>query len=133
MFYNIQGVEVERLLDLAMKWSKKKSGYHNKCCWCGKDIPENTPVYGMTAKFRKDVETPPVKIEGYVIDIYVPKSMDSPDYKPVWTIVTAKNSSAKKAGNDMIFMLCSEECGYEFKEILQTDIDFIDGVMGEGF
>ncbi len=46
-----------------MKWSKKKSGYRSECCWCGKDIPENTPVYGMTAKFRKDVETPPVKKE----------------------------------------------------------------------
>ncbi len=33
----------------------------------------------------------------------------------------------------MIFMLCSEECGYELKEILQAEIGFIDRVLEEGF
>jgi hypothetical protein len=116
-----------------MKWLKKKSGYRSKCCWCGKKISKFSPVYGLNAKFRKDVETPPVENEGYVIDLYVHESMDSPEYKPVWTIITAKNSDAKKAGYDMIFMLCSEECGHELKEILQAEIDFIDRVKGEGF
>jgi len=46
-----------------MKWGKKKSEIINDCCCCGKDIPEDTPVYGMTAKFRKDVETPPVEMK----------------------------------------------------------------------
>jgi len=32
----------------------------------------------------------------------------------------------QNSGNDMVFMLCSEECGHELKEILQADIDFID-------
>jgi len=59
--------------------------------------------------------------------------MDSSDYKSVWTIITAKNSDAKKAGNDMIFMLCSEECGYELKEILQAEISFFENILGEGF
>jgi len=59
--------------------------------------------------------------------------MDSSDYKPVWTIITAKNSGAKITGNDMIFMLCSEECDHELKEILQADIDYIDRIRGEGF
>jgi len=54
-------------------------------------------------------------------------------YKSVWTIITVKNSGAKKAGNDMVFMLCSKECGHELKEILQADIVFIDRVKGEGF
>ena len=43
-----------------MKWGKKQSNINNDCCWCGKVIPEGAPVYGMTAKFKKDVETPPV-------------------------------------------------------------------------
>ena len=47
-----------------MKWGKKQSTINNYCCWCRKDIPEDTPVYGLTAKFRKDVETPPVEDEG---------------------------------------------------------------------
>jgi len=32
----------------------------------------------------------------------------------------------------MVFMLCSEECGNELREILQADIVFIDRVRGEG-
>lgn len=95
-----------------MKWGKKQSNFNNYCCWCEKGIPENNPVYGMTAKFRKDVKTPPVEKEGYVIGIYVHERMDSLKLRPVWTIITAKHSGAKKAGNDMNFMLCSEECGH---------------------
>lgn len=116
-----------------MKWRKKKSGYRSECCWCGKKISKHSPVYGLNAKFRKDAETPPVEVEGYVIDLYVHESMDSADYKPVKAIVTGKNSDAKKEGIDLIFMLCSEECGHELKEILQADIGFIDKVLGEGF
>lgn len=116
-----------------MKWGKRQSERRNDCCWCGKEILEGSPAYVLTAKFRKNVETPPVEKEAYVIEISIHKGMDSTDYMPVWTIVTAKNSDAKKAGNDMIFMLCSEECGGELKEILQADIDFIDRVLGEGF
>ena len=44
-----------------MNWGKKQSGINHYCCWCRKDIPENTPVYGLTAQFRKDVESPSVK------------------------------------------------------------------------
>ncbi len=59
--------------------------------------------------------------------------MDPADYKSVWTIITDNNSGAKNAGNDMVFMLCSEECGHELREILQADISFVDGIRGEGF
>ena len=77
--------------------------------------------------------TLPIEDEGYVLYLYVHESMDSSDYKSVWTIITAKNSGAKKVGNDMVFMLCSEECGHELREILQADISFVDGIRGEGF
>jgi len=68
-----------------------------------------------------------LKIKGYFVVVYYAF------YKTVWTIITAKYSGAKKAGNDMIFMLCSEECGHELKEILQAEIGFIDSIKGEGF
>ena len=47
-----------------MSWSNKQSSINNYCCWCRKDIPENSPVYGLTAKFRKDVETLPIEDKG---------------------------------------------------------------------
>ena len=47
-----------------MSWGKKQLSINNYCCWCRKDIPENNPVYGLTAKFRKDAETLPVEDKG---------------------------------------------------------------------
>lgn len=76
-------------------------------CWCDKAITENTSAYGMTAKFRKGVDTPPDEKEAYIIDIPVHKSMDSADNAPVWTKAAGKSSDVKKAGKDLIFMLCS--------------------------
>ena|GEM_PF-5073469 len=40
-------------------------------------------------------------------------------------LLPPKIPGQKFTGNDMVFMLCSEECGHELKEILQADIDFI--------
>jgi len=56
-----------------MKWGNKRSIINNYCCWCGKAVFEDAPVYGLTAQFRKDVEAPPVEDEGYVLDLLVPK------------------------------------------------------------
>ena len=74
------------------KWRKKNVKHHNECCWCRKKISNYTPVYGVNAKFREDVETPPVEDEGYIIELAVRKNMDSADYNPVRAIVTSKNS-----------------------------------------
>lgn len=116
-----------------MKWHIKKVKYRNECCWCKKKISDYSPVYGLNAKFRKGVESPPVEDEGYIIELTVQKNMDSAEYKPVRAIVTGKNSDAKKAEVDMIFMFCSEECGRELKEILQADIGFLDKLSEEGY
>ncbi len=43
-----------------MNWDKKQSTINNYCCWCRNDIHGNNSVYGLTAKFRKNVETSPV-------------------------------------------------------------------------
>jgi len=114
--------------DKIMKWRIKKVKYRNECCWCRKKISDFSPVYGVNARFRKDVETPPVEDEGYVIELAVRKNVDSDDNKPVRAIVTSKDSDAKKVGTDMIFMLCSEECGRELKEIFDADIGFFDSL-----
>ncbi len=63
----------EREGDLIMKWRIKKLKYRSECCWCRKKISDFSPVYGVNAKFRKDVETPPVEDEGYVIELAVKK------------------------------------------------------------
>ena len=42
--------------------------------------------------------------------------------KPVPMLVTAEGSEAKTAGNDAMFMLCSESCGEKLGQALKEDI-----------
>ena len=88
----------------------------NECCWCGNDTTDKK-VFTLPVKFRKDADYPEIKPNGYIIDLEV-------GGKKVWAIVTGLNSEAKQAGTDMIFMFCSKDCAYEFKEILEEDIRF---------
>mgnify|MGYP006310225189 CR=1 FL=1 len=88
----------------------------NKCCWCSKDTTDSK-VLTLPLKFRKDSDHPQVKLEGYVTDLKV-------GGKKVWGIVTGLNSEAKQAGNDLIFMFCSKDCAYKFKENLEEDVRF---------
>jgi len=58
-----------------MNWGKQQSGINKYCCWCRKDIPENTPVYGLTARFRKDAEATHVTYlvpQVYLIESFLP-------------------------------------------------------------
>ncbi len=113
-----------------MEWKKRYEAPPSTCCWCEKEISQGTPVYSLPGTFRQDLETPPVKKEAYVIDVAVPKNMDSTQYVPLWAIVTGKDSDAKNEGVDLIFMLCSKKCGSELKEVLQTEIKFVQDILG---
>ena len=43
-------------------------------------------------------------------------------------IIPTPDSEAKKAGWDVLFTLCSEECAWSLKEALQRQIDIIDNI-----
>jgi hypothetical protein len=44
-------------------------------------------------------------------------------------MVTADGSQAKMDGWDLIFMVCSEECGGELKEMLEAEGDLFEEIM----
>ncbi len=106
-----------------MEWGKRYKTPPTTCCWCGVEISQDSPVYSLSATIRQDVEVP-IEKEAYIIEVAVPKSMDSTQYVSVWAIVTGRESDAKKEGIDLIFMFCSKKCASELKEILQTKIKF---------
>ncbi|MBS3812100.1 MAG: hypothetical protein KGY44_09725 [Halanaerobiales bacterium] len=87
-----------------------------ECCWCGNDTTDSE-VFTIPVKFKKDTEHPEVKLNGYITNLEV-------GGKKVWAIVTGLNSEAKQAGNDLIFMFCSKDCAYEFKDTLEEDMKF---------
>jgi hypothetical protein len=48
--------------------------------------------------------------------------------KTIWSIVPPADSDARKDGKDIMFTLCSEECGDQLKETLEIEKD-----LGEAF
>jgi hypothetical protein len=48
----------------------------------------------------------------------------------VSAVVPMNDSEAKREGNDVLFVICSEGCGAALKEELQEEIDIIDLVIG---
>jgi len=77
------------------------SGY--KCGWCGDEIPEDTELFGISAKARDDVDIS--QLEGKVIDVFLTRRD-----RTVQALVVTKDSPAKKEGKDLLFVACSESC-----------------------
>jgi hypothetical protein len=87
------------------------------CAWCGKRIPEGSEVFSLGAKTRPGVD---LEREGNVIELDAKRK--------ALAIIPTPDSEAKKAGWDVSFVLCGEECARSLKEALQRQIDFIDNI-----
>ena len=96
---------------------------HN-CSWCGKPIPDDTPVYGLSGKKRPGMDVS--EFEGGAIQI----SLVSQD-RHVIAIVPPADSDARQDGNDLLFMVCSEICGFDMKTALEDEIALGDAFFGE--
>jgi hypothetical protein len=89
------------------------------CAWCGKRIPEGSEVFSLGAKTRPGVD---LESKGNVIELALDEK------KKAMAIIPTPESEAKKAGWDVLFALCSEECAWSLKDALQRLIDFIDSI-----
>ena len=87
----------------------------NKCAWCQNHVSEDMEVFGSGAKLKPDVDLS--EYESHCIQI----SLVSEE-KPIYMMVTAQGSEAKKEGNDCMFLFCSEECGKKLKNVLEKEI-----------
>jgi len=85
-----------------------------KCSWCGKAIPDDTPVFGFGGKKRPGADVS--EFEGGAIRIF----LITQDRSVVAT-VTAADSEARQDGYEFMFMVCSEECGFEMKAALEDE------------
>ena len=86
----------------------------SRCAWCGMGIDEEAEVYGLGAKFYRDVDLS--EYESQVIELKI-----LTEDKIVPMMIAAKGSDAKKAGNDAMFMTCSDECANEMRETLREE------------
>ena len=87
----------------------------SQCAWCQNHISDDTEVLGVGAKLNPDVDLS--EYESHCIQI----SLVSEE-KPVYMMVTAQGSEAKKEGKDGLFLLCSEAWGEKLKNVLAKEI-----------
>lgn len=87
----------------------------SECGWCGEAIGEDEPVFGLGGKAHPGIDLS--LVQGKVIELVLGTGT-----KSVLAAVSAFDSDAKKAGNDLMFMVCSEACGRELQEALAGEL-----------
>jgi hypothetical protein len=90
----------------------------NSCAWCKKALLSEDELYSVAARVKAWVKLP----KGPVLEL----SLDSA-HQRVTAIVPAPDSPAKQSGNDLLFAVCSQECGQAVREALHRQIDFSEG------
>jgi hypothetical protein len=91
------------------------------CCWCGRHIGDDSPLYAIGVKVKPGVDIS--EYEGGVMAIQM-----TTQPMQMYAVVTGADSQAKSEGKDLMFVLCSEECGEDLKNFLNSEI-----LMGEMF
>ena len=95
-----------------------------KCSWCGKTIPEDTPVFAFGGKKRPGLDLS--EFEGGAIRV----SLATED-REVVAIIPGAGSQARRDGHDLMFMVCSESCGAEMKATMQNEVCLGDALFGQ--
>lgn len=65
-----------------------------RCAWCGKHMPDDTPVYGLGGKAREGLDLSEYEVRAIEIAIVARD-------KRVTMMVTSADSEAKRDGNDL--------------------------------
>lgn len=87
----------------------------SECGWCGRPIGEDEPVFGISGKALPGIDLS--LVQGKVIEIALERAG-----KRVLAAVPAFDSDAKRAGNDLMFMVCSKACGHELQAAVAVEL-----------
>jgi hypothetical protein len=91
----------------------------NTCAGCGKRLSPNTERFSLGAAVKATVDL--TQHEGGFLPIFLSKTSRS-----IVAIVPTHTSQAKRDGNDLLFVLCSQACGLKLKEKLKQELDMIE-------
>jgi hypothetical protein len=94
-----------------------------RCAWCGKAIPDDVEVFGVDGKLRPGVDLS--AFEGAGVRIALASCN-----KNLIAIVPAADSDARRVGKEILFMTCSEACGFALKSAVQQDLALGEMLMG---
>lgn len=93
-----------------------------RCAFCEKRIRSGSEVYGLGVKLREGLEYPGGV--GRMTTVHLP--LQGRAYQ---CMATADDSQAKLEGWDLIFMVCSEKCGSELKDVLEEEKGLFEEIM----
>jgi len=86
----------------------------SQCAACSGNINEMTEVFGLGVKLKPNVDLS--EFESHCIEIDLVS-----EEKSVYMMVTAQGSEAKDDGKDGMFLVCSENCGKQLKQVLEKE------------
>jgi|GEM_PF-416088 hypothetical protein len=92
------------------------------CAWCGADISDEEEVFAVGAKIKEGIDFVGERVasSGFLPVIVAGKVVPA--------VVTAPDSQAKLEGNDIMFMVCGEQCADALKKALEEEKDLIDRI-----
>ena len=85
-----------------------------RCAYCEAEMRSDEEVYGLGVKLKKELEYPGGV--GRTTAVHLPIRG-----RELECMVTADGSQTKSEGWDLMFMVCSEECGDALKELLAQE------------
>jgi len=85
------------------------------CGWCGKSIPEDTPVYVSGIKVR-DPEVLAGRV-GQLVPVALLHAKRS-----LLVIVPSEDSDARKKGYDAVVMVCGKRCRNQLKKAAFSEL-----------
>lgn len=88
------------------------------CARCGRKISKGSDVFSLGVKVKSKINIH--DHAGRAIQILLEKSG-----KTVNAIVPTAGSQAKNEGNDLLFAICSPQCGDALKQALQEELDVV--------
>ncbi len=86
----------------------------HRCAWCQRSLAREDEYFGCGAKTMPGIDLS--DREGTTISMYLALAQ-----KTVPAIVVPSDSPAKREGNDVYFVICSESCGHALKDALEKD------------
>ncbi len=98
-----------------MKKRKRSQVGMFRCGWCGKKVREEDEVFTVPGKAWPEVDLSGVA--GTILPIPITGRS-----RPAYALVSAEDSEAKKAGQDLLFTACSEQCAELLRDALRDEI-----------
>lgn len=93
-----------------------------ECAFCEKKMRSDVEIYGLGVKLKEGLEYPGGI--GRMTAVHLPIQG-----RKLECMATADGSQARLEGWDLIFMVCSEECGDSLKGLLEKEEGLFEEIM----